>query len=160
MTIESFSGEYYFLSNFDYPGPHNWKHPLFERLMSPSTVEHAYQASKTTSKNHARDILQTYTPGSAKRLGRRKDLPMRQDWEWVKDEIMLELVRSKFGSEGYGHQAAREKLLATEGELLIEGNDWHDNYWGNCTCERDKCMDVIGQNKLGMILMQVRSELS
>lgn len=37
---------------------------------------------------------------------------------------------------------------------IVEGNYWHDNYWGNCTC--DKCKNIEGQNKLGKILMKIR----
>ena len=42
--------------------------------------------------------------------------------------------------------------------MLIEGNYWHDNYWGNCLCP--KCKEIEGQNQLGKILMKVRSTLS
>jgi hypothetical protein len=39
----------------------------------------------------------------------------------------------------------------------LEGNNWHDNTWGNCLC--DKCKGIEGKNLLGNILMQVREEL-
>lgn len=73
---------------------------------------------------------------------------MRPDWEQVKDEIMLELVRSKFSSV-----KMKRMLLATGEHELIEGNTWGDSYWG---------YDLVknhGQNHLGKILMQVRQEL-
>ena len=48
-----------------------------------------------------------------------------------------------------------KKLLATGDAKLVEGNTWHDNYWGICRCgSRDKC--GTGSNMLGKILMQVR----
>ena len=41
---------------------------------------------------------------------------------------------------------------------LIEGNHWHDNRWGDCTCER--CSAKEGQNWLGKILMEIRDSAS
>ena len=47
----------------------------------------------------------------------------------------------------------KEKLLATGDAELIEGNTWHDTYWGyDITKKR-------GKNKLGKILMVVREDL-
>jgi predicted NAD-dependent protein-ADP-ribosyltransferase YbiA (DUF1768 family) len=65
---------------------------------------------------------------------------------------MLYIIRNKF-SDKY----MSDLLLNTGDEELIEGNYWHDNYWGNCTCS--KCKDIEGQNKLGKILMKVRDEI-
>lgn len=42
-------------------------------------------------------------------------------------------------------------LKKTGAEELVEGNNWNDTYWGKCNGH--------GQNKLGIILMKVRSEL-
>ena len=39
---------------------------------------------------------------------------------------------------------------------LIEGNNWHDVFWGKCSCPR---CNGGGQNHLGKILMKVREEL-
>jgi len=46
-------------------------------------------------------------------------------------------------------------LLETGDAYLVEGNWWHDCYWGVCYC--DKCMGT-GQNKLGDFLMAVRDD--
>ena len=64
---------------------------------------------------------------------------------------MLEALRTKFSIKGL-----KEKLLATGDEELVEGNFWHDNFWGVCSCS--KCGNK-GQNKLGKLLMQVREEI-
>jgi len=48
-------------------------------------------------------------------------------------------------------------LLATGDTKLLEGNRWHDNFWGNCDCPN--CRDKPGLNYLGKILMRVRLEL-
>jgi predicted NAD-dependent protein-ADP-ribosyltransferase YbiA (DUF1768 family) len=66
---------------------------------------------------------------------------------------MLHLLRAKFISI----PEHAEKLLATGNATLIEGNHWHDQYWGDCTCAKHR--DVPGMNILGKLLMQVREEL-
>jgi predicted NAD-dependent protein-ADP-ribosyltransferase YbiA (DUF1768 family) len=51
----------------------------------------------------------------------------------------------------------RKKLQETGTQMLVEGNYWHDNFWGNCKCK--KCKDITGQNTLGILLMALREEL-
>jgi predicted NAD-dependent protein-ADP-ribosyltransferase YbiA (DUF1768 family) len=59
--------------------------------------------------------------------------------------------------EKFKNQKLAQDLLET-GELeLIEGNNWHDNFWGSCSCP--KCGSG-GLNYLGKILMRIRAELS
>lgn len=84
-------------------------------------------------------------PSKAKSKGRH--IMLRNDWEDIKDNIMYQIVYSKFKQ----NPDLLDKLLKTEDAYLIEGNDWNDCYWGMC---RGK-----GKNKLGKILMRVRSEL-
>ena len=109
----------------------------------PST-ESAYQAAKTNDPTEKFAIANAATPGKAKRMGRKVHL--RPDWESVKIQVMTVLVRQKFSQ----NRDLRQKLLATCDEELIEGNNWGDRFWGVC--------GGIGQNWLGRILMQVRSE--
>jgi ribA/ribD-fused uncharacterized protein len=113
-------------------------------------VEHGYQAAKTLIPAEQQLILNCKSPGQAKREG--KKVTMRADWDQVKANVMLTLVRSKFQQD----TRLAGQLLATGDELLREGNYWHDNYWGSCKCT--KCGDN-GKNMLGNILMQVRAEL-
>ena len=95
-------------------------------------------------------IAQAPTPGKAKYLGR--TVKMRPDWEQVKEDIMLTGLREKFKNP-----ELREKLLDTGYSILIEGNYWHDNEWGDCYCEN--CQSKFGKNKLGRLLMLVREEI-
>jgi ribA/ribD-fused uncharacterized protein len=92
-------------------------------------------------------IVQLVTPGEAKRYGRRIEL--RPDWEQVKKRVMLTVVLAKFTQNP---DLARQ-LVATEDAYLEEGNHWHDNFWGACSCD-DHAGD--GLNYLGRILMMVR----
>ena len=61
---------------------------------------------------------------------------------------MYEIVLAKFSQNEY----LKRRLLETGNALLIEGNDWGDTYWGVCNGR--------GKNKLGKILMRVRTELA
>lgn len=146
--INKFTGEYRFLSNF-YPSS-VW----FDDKLYP-TVEHAYQAAKCLCDVEREVIRSCEKPGRAKELG--KLVTMRSDWESVKYDIMRELVIYKFMCSIDTHTKMARKLLATGVEELIEGNYWHDNYWGVCYCE--KCKGV-GENNLGKILMEVRGVIN
>lgn len=140
--IDFFDGEYAFLSNFYNASC------IFEEKLYP-TVEHAFQAAKSLDHAERDWIAAAGSPGLAKRLGRRINL--RPDWEKVKFDVMEECLRSKFADP-----VLKQKLLATGDEELVEGNYWHDNTWGNCSCE--KCKDIVGRNMLGNILMKLRTE--
>lgn len=135
--INSFSGKYAFLSNF-YPSM------LKCRGLFLPTVEHVFQSCKMTTHEDFLKVATCQTPGQAKRVARK--LAMRGDWEQVKDQVMLECLRSKFQ-----YPQLKEFLLATGDEHLEEGNTWGDRYWGT--------VDGVGQNKLGKLLMQVREEV-
>lgn len=140
--IDSFDGEFAFLSNF-------YDSPISDGRMIMPTVEHYFQAAKTDSMYDYTIIATAKTPGEAKRAGRH--CVLRKDWEEVKESVMREALRKKFSDP-----VLRSKLLATGNRPLKEGNHWHDNYWGSCHCER--CNDK-GKNVLGQILMELRTEL-
>lgn len=139
-VIDSFRGEYRFLSNF---------YPCLVRYdgdeLSYPSVEHAYQAQKTRNINDQIIICKARTPGEAKRIGRR--VRMREDWDKVKIDIMRSLLLFKFS-----HQELSQKLVATGNAELIEGNDWGDMFWGVCRGR--------GENWLGKLLMEVRDHAS
>lgn len=138
MKISEFRGGYRFLSNF-------WYAPVnYDGLTFP-TVEHAFQAAKTSVLEFAIAIRDADTPGEAKRMGRQ--VPMRKDWDEIKINVMRYLLRQKFS-----HPALREMLIKTGECELIEGNTWDDHFWGVC--------NEIGQNWLGKLLMEVRAEIN
>lgn len=146
--INEFLKGYFFLSNF-YP-----HHAPIADIDYPDieypTVEHAFQASKTANRSDRMRFAELGTPSEAKFVGRH--LELRSDWEDVKRDMMYFYVKEKFEDP-----KMKERLLATGDEYLEEGNDWHDNIWGNCHCKR--CADKEGLNWLGEILMEVREEL-
>lgn len=140
--ISEFKGKYSFLSNF-YPidlriGDRVWK-----------SVEHYYQAMKCVPFEYQEYIRSLETPAEAKRDG--KLACLREDWEYIKETVMWRALKVKFSNI-----FLRRRLLETEGRMLIEGNFWHDTYWGRCGCKRCK---GEGENRLGILLMKLREEI-
>ncbi len=43
--------------------------------------------------------------------------------------------------------------MESTGEI-VEYNHWHDNFWGDCLC--DRCKHIDGENMLGKMLMAIR----
>lgn len=144
--IREFQREYRFLSNF-YVG-----RPLRVNGMTFQTSEHLYQALKTLDPVEVKEVMACPTPGEAKRLG--KSLTLREDWDNIKDRAMELCVAHKFSA----NPDLLEQLLNTGNAYLLEGNSWHDNYWGVCTC--DRCETVEGHNKLGYTLMRYRDTMN
>ena len=139
----------------DFRGPYRWHSNFhlidieYEGLVYPSS-EHAYQAAKTLDRDWDRKIIQAApTPATAKRPG--MTVQLRPDWESIKTRVMETILRTKFEDP-----ELRQKLLDTGSEILIEGNYWHDNFWGTCICPR--CGDR-GENWLGKLLMKIRQEI-
>ncbi len=111
------------------------------------TVEHYFQAQKFDDPDYREKIRRANRPKDAKALGMTRQLPLRPDWDDVKDGIMLDAVRTKFRT----HDKLARLLLST-GERMIVENAPMDAYWG---CGPDG----KGLNKLGKILMTVREDL-
>lgn len=150
-SITEFSGRNRFLSNFYTPAPVYILVGL--KWAKCPDVEHGYQASKTLDIVKRKQIIAAPTPAYAKSMG--KHVKRVSYWEEVKLVVMLELLRQK-----YSRAKFREKLLLTDDAKLIEGNWWHDNFWGVCSC--DNCHRKIGdgaENWLGRLTMRVRKDL-
>ena len=137
--INSFKGNYAFLSNF-YPCEIN-----FDGDVYPS-VEHAYQASKTTVYSERKNIRLAGGAGIAKQRG--KSVTLRREWD--DPTFRIETMRS-FLQEKFSDPTLVKILLNTGDEELVEGNWWGDKFWGVC---RGK-----GENHLGKLLMEIRNDL-
>lgn len=137
--IKSFTGKWAALSNF-FPEADG------------KTAEHRFQAAKTEDPDEAAWIMSRPKPGQAKYAGKRCTL--RKDWESVKQSVMLQILRVKFQDP-----ANRATLIATGDAILTESNRWHDNYWGQCTCNAPRCTSRPAKNALGNILMTIRNEI-
>lgn len=135
MVIDSFRGDYSYLSNF-------WDCTLKFKGVLYNNAESAFQSQKCPSRY--KDFI-GLSGAKAKKLG--KEVELRADWEQVKIKLMTEIVLEKF----LQNYELAVKLLATEDAILVEGNTWGDRYWGVCC--------GIGKNNLGIILMSVRQVL-
>jgi N-glycosidase YbiA len=112
------------------------------------TVEHYFQAQKfPDNPDYQAKIRIARTPKDAKQLGRSRTVPIRADWEVVKDDIMRKALRAKFTT----HSVVRMLLLDTGDRQLIE-NAPMNYFWG---CGRTRS----GKNRLAELLMEVQSEL-
>jgi ribA/ribD-fused uncharacterized protein len=122
-----------------------WKGPTSISGLNLRSAE--CQAQKFRGTEHEEAVRRCKTPREAANLGRSRKLPLRRDWESVKDQVMLEAVRAKFTQ----HEDLHAVLLATGDAELVEHTE-RDSYWGDGG-------DGSGKNRLGHILMQVRAEL-
>lgn len=140
--INGFFGDHRFLSNF-WPGPITFKDHEW-----PCT-ENAYQWAKGGSLEEMVETFQTIRPGKAKRLA--KVLPICDDWNARKSMLMLALTFLKYKQ----NPDLAEKLLDTGDVDIVEFNNWGDTYWGQVLRDGKQ----VGENRLGRILMTVRSNL-
>lgn len=132
-------GKHDFLSNFYIVDV------SYNGIKYPSS-EHAYQAQKSGNNKVQRIFATLQSPNDAKLLGRA--IRVREDWEKIKDLVMFNVVYAKFNQ----NSNLASLLRSTGKRQLIEGNYWNDIYWGVCK--------GVGQNKLGLLLMQIRDQLA
>jgi N-glycosidase YbiA len=128
------------LSNFAPPGVEA------QGLYWP-TVEHYFQAQKFSEPEARERIRTAATPKDARSLGQSRDYKLREDWDVVREQVMLEALRLKFRNA-----EARSLLLSTGERPLIEASPF-DYFWASG-------QDGTGLNRLGALLMQVRAELA
>lgn len=154
--IEQFKGIYHFLSNFFYLIGYLSKGIVYDKIYYP-TVEHFYQAMKTMDRLQRIAIADASSPAIAKKMGSKKGykgfkIVLRVDWEDIKVKVMAYGLIQKFKDP-----VLRAMLIDTYPHHLVEGNYWHDNTWGACTCY--KCRGIPKQNMLGLLLMRIREAI-
>lgn len=111
------------------------------------TSEHYFQAQKFFGTEYEEVIRLLDNPMKAAEMGRNRNLPLREDWERVKDDIMRRVVCAKFTQ----NKEIRDILISTGKETIIEKTT-NDYYWG---CGKDGSE----KNMLGIILMEIREKL-
>ena len=147
MIIDSFKGDYRFLSNF-YLAQITYKGRTFK------STEHFYQACKTLDKKEQARILAAKTPGDARKIGNDpSQTTVREGWDEIKYRVMWIALNLKFTQ----NNGLRQKLLDTGDAYLIEQNYWHDCDFGSCTCQA--CSNRVKKNALGKLLMLLRNKL-
>jgi predicted NAD-dependent protein-ADP-ribosyltransferase YbiA (DUF1768 family) len=175
-----------------YAGPYAWlsngaSSPVQLGRFTCATVEHGFNAAKTLDMAQRAWVIAAPAPFGAgpdrERWGAKKrgrHVTLRPGWDEdlpaerlgsgqapvpLKVAVMQFLLRQKF----YAIPELGRCLLATGDATLIEGNTWHDNFWGRCTAHarREDCprfSPVVfarhGDNWLGRLQMQIRAELA
>lgn len=141
FTVAGFFGDYRPFSNF-----HRCKFVFKGEEFTSS--EQAFMWLKTDDPKWKEKILKAETPGEAKALG--KKCPLIEGWDGKRINAMERILIEKF------HQNKDLwDLLENTGEAaLVELNDWCDNFWGYCVC--DKCKNKQKYNHLGKTLIYVR----
>ncbi len=146
--IKGFFGEYRFLSNF-------WTAKVYLDEEEYEATENAYQAAKYKKEN--RSYIKGCSPKEAIIFVRNNnpDAYSEKEWNSIKLEIMRKLLIQKFDKnlnpENY------KKLKETGSKYLEETNYWGDSYWG--VNKSDVKEDGVGENNLGKLLMNIRSNL-
>ena len=142
MTIGFYStqGLYGCFSNFS-------RHSFWLDDKQWQTSEHYFQAQKYPNTEFYDLVHKATTPSEAAKLGRNRSIPLRNDWEDVKDEVMRKALYAKFSQ----NQEIKEILLSTNDQDLVEETT-DDYYWGCGT-------DGSGYNRLGILLVELRKKL-
>lgn len=134
--------EYREFSNF-YPAP-----IVIDSVTWPAT-EHYFQAMKFPhDAAYMEKIRNDANPATAKSYGGNRSKKMRLDWEQVKESFMKIALRAKFTQ----HRQLKKLLLDTKNAFLEENTD-RDTYWANGG------INGKGKNRLGHLLMELRTEL-
>jgi ribA/ribD-fused uncharacterized protein len=118
---------------------------LMDEKIWPSS-EHYYQAQKFFDENLKEIIRNAPTPYEAAKLARDPKMPLREDWDEVKDSVMEKVVREKFKQ----YRVLRDLLKSTNDSHIFEHTK-NDCYWADC-------LDRTGLNKLGHIIEKIRTE--
>lgn len=112
------------------------------------SVEHYFQAQKFQSNPEYQETIRSAKEASkAKSLGASKEFPIRNDWDSYRNEVMKKALHAKFGQ----NLDLKQKLLSTQNSPLVEATT--DPYWGQGRNKK-------GANKLGLLLMELRENLS
>ena len=110
------------------------------------TSEHFFQAMKFKGTKYEGEVRKANSPGDAAKMGRRRDLPLRRNWENVKEEVMMFALRQKTKA----HPWMVEALIKTGDAVLVE-HSARDKYWGDGG-------NGSGKNRLGRCWMNIRKE--
>lgn len=140
-TVDFYGGPFSNFAHSPFVASDRWG-----RLHRYETVEHYFQAAKTITEKDHDYVIDTKKggvgPGEAKTRGQK--IKLRDDWEDVKYEVMLEGLRYKFALDPF-----KTQLLETGHKELREDSPT-DFIWGYRNS---------GLNLLGKALMQVRKEI-
>lgn len=134
--------------------PEAWcGHPEPARLVEVPTLEHWWQAIKSTLPQDFDWVLSAPTAAKAKRRGGPngeggRRITLREDWEEVKVAAM------RYGHEKKHAMPRYRQVLPATGNLILVEDSPTDYLWGG----RDRSGGYNGLNLLGIVLMEVRAK--
>lgn len=146
-VIDSFRGRHSFLSNF-YHHTITYKGIQFRSTETAYQMEKIYGPDLDGQTDDVKNLFATVSSTESKAMGKNK---AKADWRERSLQVMLDVLRIKFSQS-----PMRNLLLDTGDSVLVEGNNWHDDFYGTCSC--GNCPP--GANWLGRLLMRVRDELN
>jgi hypothetical protein len=137
---------------------------VFEGIEYPG-AEWAFQAAKSLDPGFRMYIAAMARWQDAKAAGR--SVVLRPTWDGVRRVVMMRILLDKFSHRNPGLAAA---LVTTGTAVLVEGNDWGDDFWGAVspeaiwrqagtvlpTWDTGDGRFLAGHNWLGQQLMMIR----
>jgi N-glycosidase YbiA len=117
-----------------------------ENGMEWPSVEHYILAQELSEELHEK-MRTARSTHKAKLIYNANHHAVRNDWQEVREEVMLHALRLKFSAP-----AMQRKLLATE-DAPLEYAAPYDKYWGGGR-------DGQGANRVGELMAKVRAELT
>jgi len=151
MTFEKTSDSL-FVTFGDATGPYGWTSNFFEAKFHLDgqdwlSTEHYVQAQKFLGTPKFARIRGTKSAEDARKVGNERDTKLRDDWETVKEMVMVKCNQAKFEQNA----ELKRHLLATHPlRIVFRGAD---TWWANAA-------DGKGLNKMGEILGQLRHDLA
>lgn len=140
--------EYGELSNFAFNFPITVNGNRFE------TSEALYQACKFPNNPEVQlDIIRADSPYEAKRLAKANNYLIREDWNYIKDYVMIWVCCIKV----FQNSAILNPLLQNTGDKEIVEVSNFDDYWGAVVRKED--YHYIGKNVLGNIYTKMKYRL-
>lgn len=148
ITFAKTDGKFGGLSNMS-PG-----FTLFINEVNIQSSEILYQACKfSLFPSIQEEIIKTQNPMDAKKISRRYQQYVRQDWEKIKFKVMRWCLEIKLIQN---FDKFSELLLSTDNKIIVEFSK-KDNVWGAVPTENKNILE--GKNALGRLLMELRYKI-
>jgi len=123
------------------------RHPITVNGKEWKTTEAYYQAQKYEDPELREKVRLAASPWVAAQIGRDPSLPLRKDWEQIKEAVMMEALMFKVSQ----NKDVKDTLLSTGDNEIVEHTP-RDHYWADGG-------DGSGRNRLGILWMEIRKEL-
>jgi ribA/ribD-fused uncharacterized protein len=146
MAITDWRGDYAFLRNDDFCEI-EWE--FGDQTLVFNSVEELFQAFKAEFADDGAaldEIAECESAREAKRIGSQVDLDV-DEWNKKRESFMRRAVRAKYDQD----PSLQNQLIATGSQPIVM--HYRDSFWGDGG-------DGSGENKLGKIHMEIRSELT